>query len=106
MRNLAEMKRRLTPGTRIHIDNHRRPVATRDTVVLAQTNTVDLVTHGVDGNGKDVESHMEWPPADALRPNDDGSVTVMEYERARAGLRRTGAVTVGDEPFITITVLS
>lgn len=86
--SVAHMRRTLTPGTRIHIENHFRPAATRDTVVLAKTNTVDLVTEGRGRDGSIVASHLAWPKAHEL----SGSGNTFE-------LAKNGA------PFLTITLV-
>jgi hypothetical protein len=84
---VAALKRALTPGVAIHIENHFRPVATRDTVVHPKTNTVDLVT---EAPGAPRGSHLRWPKAADLRP--------FEGDDRRVHIDKDGT------PFLTITI--
>lgn len=84
---VAALKRTLTPGTRIHMVNHLRPVATRHTVVHPKTNTVDLVT---EAPGAPRGSHLQWPKSADVRP-DPGNP-------ARVHIDRDGT------PFLTLTI--
>lgn len=85
---VAAVKRALTPGTTIRLVNHIRPQASRTTVVLPKTNTVDLVTHA---EGAPRGSHLRWPKAADLRAE--------ESDPRAFHIDSDGA------PFLTITVL-
>lgn len=87
----AALKRAMRPGATLRIVNHRRPQASRLTVVLAKTNTVDLVTQAKDPHGNDVESHLPWPKAKQLSAGDLPNTVNIADE--------TG------QPFLTVTVL-
>jgi hypothetical protein len=92
IKTVAELKRRLVPGTRIHIENHKRPVATRDTVVLPETNSVDLVTLAPNTTRG---SHTQWPKRSELLPGDDDrTVHILQTDRDAQLV-----------PFLTITIL-
>lgn len=89
---VAALKRVLIPGVTIRINNHLRPQASRITVVLPKTNTVDLVTQA---EGAPRGSHLCWPKAKQLRVEpDDGRTVHIDHVD---GTQRV--------PFITITVL-
>lgn len=62
-RNLAQLKRACTAGTRLQITNHPRPEISRVTIVT-KTSTVDLITRARDRDGKIVEhAHLGWGKA-------------------------------------------
>lgn len=84
----AGLKRIMTPGSTLRITNHLRPEASRLTVVLPKTNTVDLVTHA---EGAKRGSHLAWPKRGDLRPDEHDDRTVH--------VDRDG------DPFLTITVM-
>lgn len=83
---VSAFKRAMAHGTPIHIDNRRRPVANRDSVVLAKTNTVDLVTAHPDAPEG---SHIGWPKKGGVVHDGD----------------RTWGLLADGEVWLTITVL-
>lgn len=89
---VSGIKKALEPGSTLRLVNHIRPQASRTTVVLPKTNTVDLVTHA---EGAPRGSHLRWPKAKQLRPDEDDLRTV--HIDHVDGETRT--------PFLTITVL-
>lgn len=103
---VAALKRTLVPGTRVHVENFRFPDISRDTVVLPETNTVDLVTHVVDKDGNDRKSHLPWPPAGAVVGNEDGTITILEWDTERLSYSKVRKFVI-DPPrtFVTFTVL-
>lgn len=89
---VAGIKRALTPGTTIRLVNHLRPQASRTTVVLPKTNTVDLVTHA---EGAPRGSHLCWPKAKQIRADED-DLRTFHIDHVDGDKR---------VPFVTITVL-
>lgn len=88
---VAHLRRTLTPGTRIRITNYVRPAGSRDTRVHEKTNTVDLVTWGINTlTGEQVGTHTAWPKAADLRPGD--TETVFHIDQA-------------GKPFLTVEVI-
>lgn len=75
---VADMRRTLTPGTRVKITNHRFARLCRETVVTSKTNTVNLVTWGENPLGRKVEFHAAWPKAERLTRDDAGAWHVAD----------------------------
>jgi hypothetical protein len=74
--SLAAIKRRLTVGTAVHIENHRNPGMSHDaTVVTVQTNAIAL---SVPPGGKHTRSWFRWPKAAEIRVNPDGGFTRLD----------------------------
>jgi hypothetical protein len=95
VKTLAELKRRIQPGVRLHIDNHIHPHISRDCeVIRAQTKDFST-THPDAPRG----SWVTYPAAKNLRWNDDGTVTFMESRNVYGKTTREGA------PFITVRFL-
>lgn len=92
MRTLADFKRRLAPGVRLHIENHVRPQASRDTEVL-RVQTKQFTTRGWKDDGSEVESWMTLPPAAAFEPVDANTARLLEPGGG------------GWKPFVTVTFL-
>lgn len=86
--SVAALKRTLTPGTTLRMVNHLRPQASRLTVVLPKTNSVDLVTHAENAPRG---SHLRWPKAADLRPDPE--------DHRKVHIDSDGT------PFLTLTVL-
>lgn len=88
---VAHLKRTLTPGTRIRITNHFRPMASRDTHVHDKTNTANLVTWGTErATGRPAASFLTWPKAGQLRGEENPNVFHIDDE---------------GRPFLTIEVI-
>lgn len=77
---IAGLKRALTPGRHVHIENHRRPHMTRDTTVAPKTNTVDLCTWAMNEEGDPVESHFKWPKSAALSSGPTPDVVLVHAD--------------------------
>ena len=99
----AALRRALTPGTIVKIENHWHPHTSRTTTVHAKTNTVDLVTYAYNREGKLVPSHMSWPKKGEVRPGaDDRTVLIDKPEQVGPRGQRIGTTMV---PFLAITIL-
>lgn len=88
--SLAHLKRTLTPGTRLRITNHRRPVASRDTRVNDDTNTIGLYTWALNASQEVVSTRTMWPKAADIRSGDVEGVFHID----QAG-----------KPFLTVEVI-
>jgi hypothetical protein len=85
---VTALKRTLTPGTKLRLVNHKRPVANRDCEVHPKTNTVDLVTTAPQAPRG---SHLRWPKARDYRPDPTDPATFH--------------IDSEGEPFLTVTIL-
>lgn len=77
MSSFASFKRQLGLGTRLHIQNHVRPEATRTTEITAvQVNAIATRAQKADGTLVE-KSWIRWPKASGTRVSDDGSVLAL-----------------------------
>ncbi len=81
---LADLKRRLVPGTKLRLINSLMGPCSRLRVV-AKTNTVDVMFTG-DGIADGQVSHLAWPKSSALLETENGfkiiedNMVCVEYE--------------------------
>lgn len=87
---MKEFKHRCKPGVRVHIEHHRLPHLTRDTVVGHLTSGRDLVTDRENG----IPSYLPWPMRKDVVFNDDKGSMAVYIHGSNSGT-----------PCLTITLL-
>lgn len=101
VKSLADVRLRMSPGTRVHVENYLHPGASGNrTVVKNQPNAIRFATD----EGKDI--WLDWPRSDGWRLDGADSVVFLAAQRApRVNYSTPGKLSYGD-PLLTLTFLS
>lgn len=104
--SLASFRKKITPGTRLRVDNYYRPEVSRDTTVVKNTSHalhMEVPPEWRDRFGGQETTAVDWPPASLVSVGRLGESVAFYFPESRAAHR--GRLPDPNGPWIMFTIL-